>query len=89
MEVGYGHPDQGDKTFTEKDWTELEKPARQVPAYQKSKTIAERAAWDWITKEGGEMELAVVNPVGIFGPIPDKNYASSIEVVARLMNGQL
>ena len=35
------------------------------------------------------MELAVVNPVGIFGPTLSKDYASSIEIVARLMNGQV
>lgn len=87
--VGYGHPDRGKKPFTEEDWTVLEHPAQPVSAYSKSKTIAERAAWDYIEKEGGDMELAVVNPVAIFGPILSKNYATSIELIARSMNGQL
>ncbi|KAK5131145.1 hypothetical protein LTR08_001293 [Meristemomyces frigidus] len=88
--VGYGHADRGAKPFTEEDWTVLEKPLIPITAYHKSKTLAERAAWDFIEKDGGEMELAVVNPVGIFGPIlAAKDYATSIELVVRLMNGQL
>jgi len=41
--VGYGHADQGSKPFTEEDWTVLEHSAQPVPAYPKSKTIAEKA----------------------------------------------
>ncbi|KAK1046195.1 hypothetical protein LTR74_018006 [Friedmanniomyces endolithicus] len=55
----------------------------------KSKTIAEGAAWDWIAKEGGDMQMAVVNPVGIFGPLLSKDYAASCEIVVRLMNGAI
>ena len=62
--IGYGA--KGRTTaFTEADWTNLEDPS--VQPYQKSKTIAERAAWDFIAREGGGLELAVVNPVGVFG----------------------
>ena len=43
--------------------------ARTCRAYVKSKTLAERAAWDFIAKEGGGLELSVVNPVGVFGPV--------------------
>jgi nucleoside-diphosphate-sugar epimerase len=85
---GYGHA-QRDAAFTEEDWTDMDNPARPTAPYPKSKTIAERAAWDWIAKEGGDLELAVVNPVGIFGPILSKDYATSIELVSRLMNGQI
>lgn len=88
--IGYGHPDQKPgELFTEKDWTDLNNPSRPVPPYQKSKTIAERAAWAWIAENGGEMELAVVNPVGIFGPILSKSYATSVEIVKRMMDGSL
>jgi hypothetical protein len=41
-----------------------------LPAYPRSKTIAERAAWDFIEREGGETELVVVNPTFILGPAP-------------------
>ena len=86
--IGYGQPDRRDP-FTEEDWTPLENAPIRVPPYQKSKTVAERAAWDWIAKEGGEMELSVVNPVGIFGPSLSKNSGTSIEIIERLMKGQL
>ncbi|KAK3623735.1 hypothetical protein LTR56_014701 [Elasticomyces elasticus] len=81
--IGYGHPNRTNPTYTEKDWTQIEA----VHAYPKSKTVAERAAWDYIGKEGGEMKLAVVNPVAIFGPTLSKSYATSLELVLRLTNG--
>ena len=84
--VAYGHDDL-QRPFTEEDWSNDKSP--KIPAYPKSKTLAERAAWDFIEKEGGDMELATVNPVGIFGPILGKNYATSIELVYRLMNGAM
>jgi nucleoside-diphosphate-sugar epimerase len=86
--AGYGHPDRT-KPFTEEDWSNLNDPSHPVPPYQTSKTLAERAAWDWIEKEGGGMELAVVNPVGIFGPLLSSSFATSIELVIRMMNGSL
>lgn len=64
--------------FTEKDWTDPNAP---VPAYIKSKTIAEKAAWDFIKEEGGDLELTVINPVGIFGPVIGRNYSASVQVV--------
>src|SRR5258706_4687502 len=61
--IGYGHPYQA-APFDETSWTDA--TYRGVTAYAKSKTLAERAAWDFIAKEGGNLELAVVNPVGVF-----------------------
>ncbi|HNO30547.1 MAG TPA: NAD-dependent epimerase/dehydratase family protein, partial [Anaerolineales bacterium] len=55
--VAYGHP-QTDRPFTEEDWTDL---SADLTAYVKSKTLAERAAWDFIAKEGGTLELCVIN----------------------------
>lgn len=63
--VGYGIAPTG-YIFSEKDWTDENAPIR---PYIKSKTIAEKAAWDFIKESGGNMELTVINPVGIFGPI--------------------
>lgn len=57
--------------------------------YQRSKTLAERAAWDWIAQEGGHLELSVINPAGIFGPVLSKDYAASMEIIVRLVNGAL
>ena len=60
-----------------------------MSAYAKSKTLAERAAWDFMAREGGDMELAVVNPVGVFGPALGADISTSIEIVRRMMDGAL
>lgn len=84
--IGYGQPErQG--LFTEKDWTDPTKP--DVMPYTKSKTLAERAAWDFIEREGAGLELAVVNPVAVFGPVLGPDYATSILLVQKLMDGAL
>ncbi len=84
--IGYGAKDRT-TTFTEADWTNLEDPS--VQPYQKSKTIAERAAWDFIAREGGGLEFATVNPVGVFGPVLGPDYSTSIVLVKRLLDGSL
>ncbi|SDP25654.1 SDR family oxidoreductase [Actinacidiphila guanduensis] len=84
--IGYGHPPT-ERPFTEEDWTDTASPG--VGAYVKSKALAERAAWDFAEREGGAMELAVVNPVGIFGPVLGPDYASSIGLVKRLLEGAM
>jgi nucleoside-diphosphate-sugar epimerase len=83
--IGYGlkqQPPRFDETF----WTDLN---GEVAPYPKSKTLAERAAWEFIASEGGSLELAVVNPVGVFGPVLGKDYSTSISIVQRLMDGSL
>src|SRR5208282_2972828 len=81
--IGYGHAPQT-APFDETSWSKLD---GNVPAYQKSKTLAERAAWDFVAKEGGGLELSVVNPVGVFGPVLGPDYSPSIQLVQRLMDG--
>jgi nucleoside-diphosphate-sugar epimerase len=76
-----------DQPFSEESWTDPNSP--EITAYVKSKTLAERAAWDFIAREGGALELAVVNPVGVFGPLLGPDYSASIQLVQRLMNGAL
>ena len=82
--IGYGHPQQS-APFDETYWSNIDGPG--VTAYVKSKTIAERAAWDFIATEGAALELAAVNPVGVFGPLLGRDYATSILLVQRLMDG--
>jgi nucleoside-diphosphate-sugar epimerase len=84
--VGYGHGDV-DRPFDETDWTDLSAPG--LSAYVKSKTIAERAAWNFIGKDGGGMELAAVNPVGVLGPALGNDLATSVLLIQRLMNGSV
>jgi nucleoside-diphosphate-sugar epimerase len=84
--IGYGHP-QMPRPFDEHDWTQVDGPG--LTASAKSKTLAERAAWDFLAREGGSMELAVVNPVGVFGPVLGADFSTSIELVRRMMDGAL
>lgn len=72
--------------YTEEDWTDLSKD---VPAYPKSKTMAEKAAWDYIRNEGEGLELATINPVGVLGPILGADYSHSIQFINQMLNGQL
>ena len=81
--IYYGHPMQK-PAFDETSWTNLD---GEMSAYVKSKAIAERAAWDFMAAQGGELEFTTVNPSGIFGPVLGPDYASSIELVKRLMDG--
>lgn len=84
--IGYGHPEVA-RPFTEHDWTAPEGGG--VTAYAKSKTLAERAAWNFMAREGGDMELAVVNPVAVFGPALGADFSTSIEIIKRMMDGAL
>lgn len=84
--IGYGHPEVA-RPFTEHDWTAPEGDG--VTAYAKSKTLAERAAWNFMAREGGDMELAVVNPVAVFGPALGADFSTSIEIIKRMMDGAL
>ena len=84
--IGYGHPPQ-DAPFTERDWTNLQ--GTDVAPYPKSKTVAERAAWDFMAREGGGLELSVVNPVAVFGPVLGPDYSASILLVQKMLDGAL
>jgi nucleoside-diphosphate-sugar epimerase len=82
--IGYGHDPQ-QLPFTETTWTDLDHG--HVAPYVKSKTLAERAAWDFIRQEGEGLELAVINPTAIFGPVLGPDYSSSIDLLHRLITG--
>lgn len=82
--IGYGQPAHVG-VFDETSWTD---PAGDdVRPYVKSKTLAERAAWDFMAREGRDLELSVVNPVGVFGPVLGPDYSTSILMVQRMMDG--
>jgi nucleoside-diphosphate-sugar epimerase len=84
--VGYGHPQQ-EAAFTEKDWTNPD--GADVMPYTKSKTLAERAAWGFVARDGAGLELSVVNPVAVFGPVLGPDYATSILLVQRMIDGTM
>lgn len=84
--IAYGHPP-GKTEFTEADWTIVEAPG--VQPYVKSKTIAERAARDWVAREGGAMEFCTINPVAVLGPVLGDDFAASIEIAKHLLEGKI
>jgi nucleoside-diphosphate-sugar epimerase len=84
--IGYGQKPRN-TPFDETNWTDPN--AAGVQPYAKSKTLAERAAWDFVAREGGSLELSVVNPVGVFGPVLGPDYSTSILLVQRLMDGAM
>ncbi|MFE5474379.1 NAD-dependent epimerase/dehydratase family protein [Nocardia sp. NPDC056541] len=79
--VAYGHDT--DEVRTEDDWSVVER----IPAYQKSKTLAERAAWDFVESlpAASDLELVVVNPGIILGPLLEARTSTSHEPVRRLL----
>ncbi|MFF2053020.1 SDR family oxidoreductase [Leifsonia sp. NPDC058194] len=85
--IGYGH-EPADRVFTERNWTELDS-GRPVSPYARSKTIAERAAWRFVGEEGGGLQLATVNPVGILGPVLGPDVSSSVELIRLVRDGRL
>jgi dihydroflavonol-4-reductase len=85
--IGYGTGEKPENApYDERDWTD---PNADVSAYVKSKTLAERAAWGFIAREGGSLELSVVNPVAVLGPVLGPDYSTSIALVKRMMDGDL
>lgn len=82
--VVYGHPKQT-APYDETDWTDT----THAPAYQKSKTLAEKAAWEFIAQEGQGMELASINPVAVMGPVLGADYSHSIYLIKNLLTGKM
>jgi len=84
--VGFGHP-HTDHTFTEDDWSILDGPG--VDAYGKSKILAERAAWDFMSADCGSLELTTLLPVAVMGPVMGKEISGANHIVQRSLNGQM
>jgi nucleoside-diphosphate-sugar epimerase len=83
--VGYTPKPTAD--YTEADWTDPD--VEGLPAYPRSKVIAERTAWDFIEREGGDTELVVVNPTFILGPTLTTQARSSSLLVKAMLDGAM
>jgi dihydroflavonol-4-reductase len=83
--IGVGHTPDHRRPFDETDWSDL---SGNVAPYQKSKTLAERAAWDFMAREGNGLELAAINPVAVYGPVLGADYSHSIRLIANMLEGQ-
>jgi dihydroflavonol-4-reductase len=81
--ISYGHPPRT-TPFTEEDWTNVD---ADIAPYQKSKTLAERAAWRFIEEEGNGLELVAIQPTGVLGPMLGDDDPPSLRVVAAMLDG--
>jgi dihydroflavonol-4-reductase len=84
--VMYGHPRSRSAPFTESDWTVTGSP--DVSAYAKSKTLAERAARDFVTRQAPQLHYASVNPGFVLGPLLDRNLGASAQIIRLFLKGK-
>lgn len=84
--VGFTQFDKTRET-TEADWTDTNAPGLSV--YEKSKTLAEQAAWEFMKKDGGQLEFATINAVGIWGPSLSEHVSRSFHLLQGLLNGSM
>lgn len=82
--IGAGHPAIR-RPFVETDWSD---PSGAIAPYQKSKTLAELASWEFIKREGSGLELASVNPTMVLGPALGSDISHSIRSILNMLNGQ-
>ena len=75
----------GRDRYDERDWSNLDGP---ISAYGRSKTMAERAAWDFVDGEGRGLELTAINPGFVLGPPRDGRFGTSLGVVRRMLSGK-
>ena len=74
------------RPFTEDDWTIVDGP--HVSAYEKSKTLAERAARDYLAETKANIHYASVNPGFVLGPLLDSDFGASASVIQMFMKGK-
>ena len=84
--IAYGHMGP-ERPYTEADWTDVNAPG--LGAYVKSKTVAERAARDWVAANGGTLMFCTINPSAVLGPLLSDDFSTSIEFVKRLIDGSM
>jgi dihydroflavonol-4-reductase len=84
--VMYGHPRERTAPFTESDWTRVEDPG--VTAYGKSKTLAERAAREFMQQRKPALHYSSVNPGLVLGPVLDRDIGTSAEIIQMFLKGK-
>ena len=85
--VAVGYTPKPGAEYTEADWTDPDTPG--LAPYPRSKVIAERAAWDFMKREGGDTELVVVNPTFILGPALSTRLVSSLRLIEAMLDGKM
>jgi dihydroflavonol-4-reductase len=85
--ISYGHGKNHAEPFTENDWTNINSP--EVNAYEESKTLAEKKAWEIMENAGRRDDLSVINPSVILGPILNDDAGTSGALILRMLNGSI
>jgi len=85
--IFHGCDDPNSHLFTEADWTDPDHKDN-VP-YTRSKTIAEQAAWAELPKLPRPLEWVAINPGLVLGPVLDKDSSASVQIVAKLLKGEI
>jgi len=70
------------KVYSEKIWNPITwEEALQNPAnaYRGSKTLAEKAAWEFVEKEKPNFQISTINPPLVFGPVV--HYLNSLDAI--------
>ena len=86
--IAYGWGDRLPDILTEEHWSNPEN-LNDHTAYTLSKTLAEKAAWDYVKQEGAGLELTTIQPSVVVGPVMSNDYSTSIEIVTQLLQGKL
>ncbi|MFU0761264.1 SDR family oxidoreductase [Staphylococcus pasteuri] len=84
--VGFSNKDKSTIT-TEKNWTNQDEPG--LSAYEKSKLLAEKAAWDFVNNKDNQIEFATINPVAVLGKSMDSHVSGSFDMIKNIMNGSM
>jgi dihydroflavonol-4-reductase len=79
-------PKPGHGPFDEDDWTDPTHP--DVNPYSRSKTLAERAAWDFVRDHAPDIALTTINPVLVLGPSLDRHFGTSVSLVERVLRAR-
>jgi dihydroflavonol-4-reductase len=73
--------------YDESDWSDPNNPT--ISHYAKSKTLAEKAAWEFIEKENNPFELAVINPALVIGPTLSGDLGESNKAIQMVVTGKM
>lgn len=84
--VGFSNKDKSSIT-SEDNWTNEDEKGLSV--YEKSKLLAEKAAWQYINDNNSNLELATINPVAILGPSLDEHVSGSFGLIKNLVTGAM
>lgn len=86
--VAYGWGDRRPDLLTEEHWSNPDN-IRDNTAYTRSKTIAERAAWDFVNGEGKGLDLVTINPAAVLGPVMSGDFSSSVQILTQPLSGKI